>query len=1499
MASSRANSFVQLDRSFRELLVEGMTDDRPAIDLSGLLGKAFSWADLLKKPRVVLLSEAGAGKTFEIRAAAKRLVAEGKPAFFLRLENVANGLEDALEVGSAENFECWKRSEEEGWLFLDSVDESRLKSPRDFENAVRRVDKELGSAKYRTHLLLTSRVGAWRPVSDRRLCNEYLPVSQGTEERDEQSSDDASVKQKTTSPEEAGFKFFALEDLNKDQVRRFALAKGVSNLDSFLDAISNSGADALTARPLDLDLLIQKWNDDSRLGTLLDITKHGIDVRLKEWDPNREDAGNPDLKRIRAAVQLLAAAATLTRSQEIRVPDGVENTEGLPLDPLLIDMEPEHCKRLLQRPIFDEGNYGMVRFHHRSTREFLTAEWFFDLLQKGGSRRSVESYFFREVYGETIVSPVLRPILAWLSIWDEPVRRRVVEIAPEILLEGGDPSSLPLDTRIAALERLCDKMACGELSPWFRDFDRMAGIAQGLSHTVQTLFHRHTASEAVVVFLLRLVEQGKLLGAWSIVVSVVQSADQSIEAQKLAIHAANAIGSSEQLRQLRKWHAAAELEKSGELLAVYLEGLLSDQEAIEWLLGELKRSPPAKHHSFDALEYELPKFVDRVAESHLPVLVEGLEKLLEFPPLMHEPNVPTSQQYGWLMKSACQAMVRLLQFRHPFCFESSTLAILARVEDFHFNYDHEVTSLHPVLKPLVQGWPEMNRAVFWASVRVHREARKLQGQDALTSFRQLHPQVLWGFRAEDFIDVLGEIRNRDHADDRRVALSLALWLYDSAERPTEWLWKLREFVREDAELERQLEQHLAPQVESDAVRRLREMEEKHKRAEAERKLEKAKQLQEARDYFQTHLERLKGDVAEDPGHLSGEVINLLRICQSKESAHSRWSVSNWQSLEPEYGPDVARFFRDAVVSYWRHNSLQTRSEGVQKETYGHIIGLVGLAIESRENPAWMENLTSIEVDRACRFASFEMNDFPDWFPNLFERFPEEVGTFLLGQVRFEVESESPEESFNHIIQNLTHTTEEVREWLAPYLLDILEANDPNSTRTLDSLLRMVRASSVEDAVVAKVSARKWRIRTLPAEHRPAWLAAWVGADPANGIRVLAQELDRISEDAARTTFAQQFITRLVDARRRSGEDTAVARATFQNPRSLKALYDLMHHHIRVKDDIDRADGGVYSPELRDYAQEARDALFYLLEQIPGEEAYRTILEIADQTSPGHTRSWILQRARAKAEQEGNLDPWEPESVREFHESLLRTPRNLKELGELAVLKIWDLKDNLENSDYSIAGLLIPESVQETEVRNAIGEKLRDWAQGRYQIEQEGELADRTRPDLRFIGNGFDGRVPVELKLAERWRGPELTERLENQLCGDYLRDERSGYGIFLLVNRITDKKWRIGGQNLDFSGLVEALQEQWGEIQPEFPHIEKIEVVGIDLTKRDRNAQFPARLHVIVPAQAVPDRSSHQGARPAQQVSPHGVGSKQKLESTSNIGLRRAKRDTSKFKRAR
>jgi hypothetical protein len=208
--------------------------------------------------------------------------------------------------------------------------------------------------------------------------------------------------------------------------------------------------------------------------------------------------------------------------------------------------------------------------------------------------------------------------------------------------------------------------------------------------------------------------------------------------------------------------------------------------------------------------------------------------------------------------------------------------------------------------------------------------------------------------------------------------------------------------------------------------------------------------------------------------------------------------------------------------------------------------------------------------------------------------------------------------------------------------------------------------------------------------------------------------------------------------------------------------------------------------------------------------------------------------KTKAEQDADLQPWAPANVREFHDRQDRTPSTHRELAELAVLRLLDLKDDLEEGDDSVAAV-VKAVTEETVLRNYLGRELRQKAFGRYSIPQEEELADAKKPDLRFHNPAIDAPVPAELKIADKWTGPALFERLENQLAGDYLRDIRSGRGIFVLVNRGENRsRWQIPGSNrtVDFDELVAALREHWAKIASKFPGVDEITIIGIDLSKR-------------------------------------------------------------------
>ena len=136
------NNFIDLNRSFAKITKDSDFDieDDPYAEVLSELVKNYhnkfetkAWVDLLQIQRVIILAEAGAGKTAEILSATKKLRREGKKAFFFRLEHISSDFDNSFEIGKKAEFNEWLACDEVGWFFLDSVDEARLIGPKQFK----------------------------------------------------------------------------------------------------------------------------------------------------------------------------------------------------------------------------------------------------------------------------------------------------------------------------------------------------------------------------------------------------------------------------------------------------------------------------------------------------------------------------------------------------------------------------------------------------------------------------------------------------------------------------------------------------------------------------------------------------------------------------------------------------------------------------------------------------------------------------------------------------------------------------------------------------------------------------------------------------------------------------------------------------------------------------------------------------------------------------------------------------------------------------------------------------------------------------------------------------------------------------------------------------------------------------------------------------------------------------------------------------------------------
>ena len=1134
-------------------------------------------------------------------------------------------------------------------------------------------------------------------------------------------------------------------------------------------------------------------------------------------------------------VRLLAAATTLMQNQTIRVPDGAENSQGLAVQSVLPNWDSQNQSALLSRPIFDEAIYGAVRFHHCSVREYLTAEWFSELLKRGTSRRAIERLFFRNQYGVDIVVPTLRPILPWLAILDEKIRDRVCKEAPEIIFEGGDPSRLPIEIRRHILHEVCDQMARNVIGHSMHDYAAVQRFANfDLIDDIRTLIHKYADNEDLTAFLLRMVWIGRLEDALPEAMDFALNPKAERYLRTAAFRAVKAVGSLEDQERVRQSFLAEAPVLRRDWVAELIDGLEPTEHTLVWLLACLERSEPKDSNTGSRLMTVVTEFVNAADIELLPMLIAGVNRLLNLPPMIERRYCEVSLKFKWLMVPAAKAVERLISARHPASLQENTLSVLHKISSVlgYDNDSYELSASKAEFTKIVSEWKKLNRTLFWFEVRQSRAAINKDNGRRLTDFWQVALfERFWQFKESDFEYVNEEIGNQTFLDDKLVALSLAFALYVKAGRPRAWRKKMKRSVSAENALSERLGRYLRPPAQSREQRQLKRRMSKLKKRHERHRIKRKENLSDWKKYLNDHIDELRSRSIENPVEISQALYYLFRQSRYKKETSSKWTEYNWKSLIPEYGEEIARFYRDGAVSFWRNYVPQLRSQGAPLDRTANavIFGLAGIEIEAHETKGWPKNLSRNEVELACKYASFELNGFPTWFPKLFEKHPKIVSDFLIQEIRYELSIEKPGIDTHYIISDVSWSGQYAWAELADEIYNILK-KEPKNLSNLDKLLKILQGSTIPGEFIQKLASRKCRTLANP-EHLARWYAVWTGVAPDIAIKTLKTRIEKIADPKEKTLFAMTHITQLLSGSR--GDEVTVRQA-FETPEHLKTLYLLIHEYIWVQEDIDRAGKGAYSTKLRDYAQGARDGLFKLLNQIPGKESFLALKDIARMHPDEAYRPWISLHAETKAEQDGDIEPWSSFQFREFQENLEHTPSNHEELAEIAILRLLDLKDDLENGDSSVAGIL-KRITQETEIRNYIGRELREKAFGRYSISQEEELADARRPDLRFHGVGFDGPVPAELKLADNWTGPKLFERLENQLCGDYLRDRRSRRGIFVLVYRGGERHgWGVprGENRVNFAGLTAALQDYWRQISPKFPKIDDVTVIGIDLTER-------------------------------------------------------------------
>ena len=1427
------NKPVPLERRFSPVpRSEHDSDERQILEVLGNHGFK-RWPEMDQRYRSVILAEAGAGKTFEMIARAEFIEAQGSPAFCIRIEDILGDFEKAFEVGSAETFQQWLSSQDEAWIFLDSVDEARLSNPKDFEKAIRQFATAIQTAQLRAHICVSSRPYAWRPKSDRELIECYLPYKKPQTETTDQNSEPT----ESSEPSETELEIYWLDPLDEADIRLFAFHRSAPEVDRLIAELKRLNVMAMAERPFDLEGILHKWTTDRELGGRSELLQHNIELRLKESDPDKADQRPLNLGMAHEGARMLAAAVILCGKPGIQVPDNTHERVGIEAEKVLSNWEPSDVRTLLERAIFNDVIYGTVRFRHREVREFLAAEWFAELLQRGNAYHAIEALIFREQYGEHIVTPRLRPILPWLILKDENIRKRALDIHPDIAVEGGDPACLPLPVRKIILADILARIVRMDKVGAAQDNNAIARIAQpDLTDETLSLIKKYIAHDDAVFFLGRVVWQGKMLECVPPLFAVAHDPMRDIYSRIVATRTVMSCGTAEQRSTLWDNLLKAQAEIPRELLPDLLQGTSTDGEGVALLLKAIDKLPPYNRFKVTGLRQALHGYIDRLpilnADCVQPLakLFGGLQKFLARPPHMDLDTGRLSEEFAWLLAPVTHAVERLVSARAASAVQDVVLETLIIIPDIREMRGEYFDDYKDKLQELVPAWPELNDTLFWWTVKVKRACLERDGERLNSDLQVTWPAHYWFFGPDSFFHVLEWLNTRELEDDRLVALSLALRIYAEAKRPTEWLGRLRATVADDAVLIARLEGWLNPKIseqESERQQQSIEFKKKHERQRREQERVRSDWV----DRLKKNPDLIRNPPGLKPGGFSLSQYWLMMELEGNDLRTKLAQKADWEFLIDEFGNDVANAYRDAAMSHWRHYHPGLRSEGADpSSTPGSLyFAMAGLEIESREHSGFPTHLNESEVDHSLRYITWELNGFPSWLETMYQANRQAVIKALRTEIFWELDNTNPNQLSHRLLHDLTYYAPWLHHALIEPLQTWLRENDLPTVDSLRYSLHILKSGGMDPAELGTLAQTKTD-SAQSNELLSHWFAIWVDAQPDSGIPALSEWLTKLDTDQS-SIAGQLFITALMGNQHHASTGPTIG--NFQTAEHLKSLYVLMHTYIRVEDDIHHGTGA-YSPKLRDHAQDARGRIFNLLSEIPGKTTYVALKELIEKQPNLDHRLWMAERAYRRAEEDGDLEPWSTTQVSEFGTQFTRTPVTHRQLFDLTVARLIDLKNWLERGDTS-PYVTWQRVEKETEMRNLVADRLNQNADHSFTVSQEPEVSNNQRMDIWLQNQNAEYPIPIELKLLDKnWSGPKLCERLRNQLAGDYLCDgtERCGAMLLIWQGRKSAKQWKIGGKLVGVSDLQDALKKDWCSISNCYPNVADIEVIVIDLTQR-------------------------------------------------------------------
>jgi hypothetical protein len=1425
--------FIDLNRRFQELTSEDLGDPEVLADMSEhLMGTAQTWHDLLKLPRVVILAEAGSGKSREMKERAIALNAKSQYAFYLDLDALnERDLSELLSHVEESAFKAWLSGTELAWFFLDSVDELKLADGK-LGQTLKRFAKSIACALNRAHIIVSSRPSDWLPIRDLEEISIHLPWRQVTQENSDaqltaeeyfldriRARNLPQEKKAVITPNKV-VTVFALLPLSREMVTQY-VADSISEPGPFLEAIDSANAWAFARRPLDLASLAERWVAKKALGSLQQQVEANIEAKLQA-DPERRDRAVLSATKARQGAQKLALALFLARKRNIKLSESAVDSERLigALDAKTVLSDWTEAKRqsLLRLALFDPATYGRVKFHHRSVEEYLAAQLLSDMHEKQQlTTPALLPLLFAEKYGVRSLIPSMRPIAAWLALSSPDVFREICAREPEVLLNHGDPGSLGVEVRAKILRSFASIYGSGGTRNLNVSLAQVSRLAHpGLGPTIRELWAGGQINEDVRELLIEVIWCGRLTGFTQILVDTAFNQHFGITDRTRAILCLIQEQSESNLKRIvnamlnepEGWPIEIAHSLAPDLFPKYL--------SVAQLLILIEENPDKEilAHGFRYGTGEICKKLD--ASSQLAnELRDGLSKLIwvgcesvEFYQF-HESQYAFLHESLWLL---CRNQFLTVKSNYGYL-RACCVAWLAR--STYRNQDRD----NAFQASLVSD-PVRRAAIF--KIELDLLCGKDSAQDAWSQWHQMAQVGLLGnLSIADLPWLQDACRQSSVLDAKLIALHGLHSLWNATGDQKISMQQLIEFADGNEHLLAEIAQLTKPYKESaeqikwrkqDAARKLSDMD---------------KEASLVASWKNWRNEILSAPVLAFSGTSCVANINILYNWFNQRLSESSRLWDRTQVVRAFNG-EVADAALIALSGYWRTVTPQLCSLREEKNTTLNVWwhGLFCLNADANKG-AWANGLNAEECRLASVYSTLPHGKFPDFIAPLVESNAIEVMAVLGPELRAQL-STNGLEHFSGLMQQIETADSNVQRYFEPYLHHALnnwplQCNGPWVRSNLESALRVLsKLSCTSGAAKLAQSYAASFSQCAEQDLRRIWLHGVFMADAAQGCTLLIDEMatSTMTVDGCAVLLGHLF--------NRYNGVSLEFKDDDQRAKLLGQLVRFAYDFVCPRDDVRHQ--GAFTPGQRDRAQDARNILLDALLTTKGQKAHEVRVLLAQQTNFSHWKDRLIYYSRERVASETEPATLSEINIREFLVTA-ELPANTRDrLFDVMLGRLEQIKHDIQNHDFSDRGML-KRIDQESDMQLALALKFEQNAKGLYSVAREEEVANAKKTDIRLQSKSCNQKVAVEIKLAEKWSVVQFEKALQKQLVEKYLRHENCRGGCLLLTLANPKRTWRHPQTNvvMSFEQVIEHLKERAKQAELASNLAYRLAVVGIAL----------------------------------------------------------------------